>query len=56
MKVMGFVLRGVSITYTIIVGKVDARDSVMMDPDADQVNTSIWPGVSKIMLLKRMDK
>ena len=27
--------------------------SVMMAPDADQVNTSIWPGVSTMMYLSK---
>lgn len=45
-NVVGFVVRGVSTTYTTTVGKDDANESVMMEPDADHVNTSIWPGVS----------
>ena len=28
--------------------------SVMMAPDADQVNTSIWPGVSTMMYLSKV--
>lgn len=46
MNVTGFTLRMVSITYTTTVGNVDARASVIMLPEADHVNTSIWPGVS----------
>ena len=38
--------------YTTTVAKEDASASVMMAPDADQVNTSIWPGVSKIANLQ----
>lgn len=41
MKVTGFVLLAVSIMYTTTVAKEDASASVMMAPDADQVNTSI---------------
>lgn len=52
MKVTGFVLLAVSIMYTTTVAKEDASASVMMAPDADQVNTSIWPGVSKIANLQ----
>ena len=37
----------------MIVGKVDANASVMIAPDADHVNTSIWPGVSRIMQLEK---
>ena len=71
MKVTGFTLRTMSITYTTTVGKVEACShvaeellrsahktprqltsvSVMMVPEADQVNTSICPGVSKITYL-----
>lgn len=43
--------RGVSITYTNTVGNVIASDSVMILPDADHVNASIWPGVSIIQKL-----
>ena len=46
MKVTGFTLRTVSITYTTTVGNVEAKDSVTIVPEADQVNTSICPGVS----------
>lgn len=52
MKVTGFVLLAVSIMYTTTVANEDASASVMMDPDADQVNTSIWPGVSKMANLQ----
>ncbi len=41
MNVTGLALLSESATYTTHVGKRDARDSVMMAPDADQVNTSI---------------
>ena len=41
--------RGVSTTKARTVGKDDARADVMMDPDADHVNASIWPGVSTRM-------
>jgi hypothetical protein len=41
MKVVGLVDRGVSTTYTMHVGYLDASSSVMMLPDADHVNTSI---------------
>jgi hypothetical protein len=40
-NVTGFTQRAVSMTYATTVGNDDARDSVMMAPDADQVNTSI---------------
>lgn len=33
------------------VGKAEARESVMIVPEADQVKISIWPGVSRMMLL-----
>ena len=49
MKVLGDVVRGVSITYATQVGIVEAMDSVMIDPEADQVKISIWPGVSRRM-------
>ena len=54
MKVTGFVLLAVSIMYTTTVAKEDASASVMMAPDADQVNTSIWPGVSKMANLNEI--
>ena len=38
--------------YTTTVANEDASASVMMAPDADQVNTSIWPGVSKMANLQ----
>jgi hypothetical protein len=40
-KVVGFVVRGVSTTYTKHVGNVLLRLSVMICPLADHVNTSI---------------
>ncbi len=49
MKVCGDMHRGVSTTYAIMVGKVEANAWVMMDPDADHVKISIWPGVSAMM-------
>lgn len=45
-NVFGLAVRGVSTTYTMTVGNVDASDSVIMAPEADHVNASIWPGVS----------
>lgn len=51
MNVTGLTLLTVSITYTTTVGYEEARVSVMMVPEADQVNTSICPGVSKIIYL-----
>jgi hypothetical protein len=41
MNVLGDVVRGVSITYATQVGIVEAMDSVMIDPEADQVKISI---------------
>lgn len=41
MKVAGAVVRGVSITYATTVGREEAIASVMMAPEADQVNISI---------------
>ena len=41
--------RGVSTTKANTDGKDDARAEVMMDPDADHVKASIWPGVSTRM-------
>jgi len=52
MKVAGAVVRGVSIIYATTVGREDATASVMMAPDADQVNISICPGVSRITWLQ----
>ena len=51
-NVTGLVLLAVSIIYTTIVANDDASASVIMAPDADQVNTSIWPGVSNIAYLE----
>ena len=51
-NVTGLVLLAVSITYTTTVGNVDAKVSVMIEPEADQVKTSICPGVSMITYLK----
>ena len=51
-NVTGLVLLSVSIIYTTIVANDDASASVIMAPDADQVNTSIWPGVSNIAYLE----
>lgn len=48
MKVAGAVVRGVSTTYATTVGKDEATASVMIAPDADHVNISICPGVSRI--------
>lgn len=56
MNVTGLVLLAVSIIYTTIVTNEDASASVMMLPDADHVNTSIWPGVSKIAYLETKKK
>ena len=41
MNVWGAAERAVSTTYAIMVGKVDAKASVMMAPDADHVKISI---------------
>lgn len=49
MNVLGDVVLGVSITYATQVGMELAMDSVMIDPEADQVKISIWPGVSRRM-------
>ena len=46
---LGFVQRVVSITYMMVVGKENARVSVIIAPEADQVNASICPGVSITM-------
>lgn len=40
-KVAGLAERGVSTTYVTMVGKVDAKASVMIAPEADHVNISI---------------
>ena len=47
MNVVQFVVRGVSTIYNKTVGKLVANVSEIIVPDALQVNTSIWPGVSK---------
>jgi len=49
MNVAGAAERGVSTTYATTVGRVEAMASVMIAPDADQVNISIWPGVSRMI-------
>ena len=46
MNVAGELVRGVSMMYATTVGTAEARASVMMAPEADQVKISIWPGVS----------
>ncbi len=46
MKVLGFWHLVASATYTKTVGKVLAKAVVIIWPEADQVNTSIYPGVS----------
>lgn len=46
MNVAGAFVRGVSMMYATTAGKEDATASVMIEPDADQVKISIWPGVS----------
>ena len=51
MKVCGLAQRGVSTTYATIVGKVEAKASLIIAPDADHVNISICPGVSLTMYL-----
>ena len=48
MNVAGAVVLGVSITYATTVGKEEATASVIIAPDADQVNISICPGVSRM--------
>ena len=48
-KELGFVHLGVSTTYKTLVGKLQASDSVIIAPDADQEKVSICPGVSKII-------
>ena len=47
-KVFGFSHLTVSAMYKFRVGKVHAKDSVMICPLADCENASICPGVSKI--------
>ena len=56
MNVTGLVLLAVSIMYTTIVANEDPSASVIMAPDADHVNTSIWPGVSKIAYLEQNER
>jgi hypothetical protein len=41
MNVVGDVVRGVSIMYATTVGKEEAIESVMIDPEADHVKISI---------------
>jgi len=54
MNVAGAVVLGVSMMYATTVGSEDAIASVMIEPEADQVKISIWPGVSiKIWLYER---
>lgn len=48
MNVTGETLRTVSITYTTTVGRDEASASETIVPDADHVNTSIWPEVRKL--------
>ena len=52
MNVAGADVRGVSMIYATTVGKADATASVIIAPDADQVNISICPGVSSMMFLR----
>ena len=52
MKVCGCAHLGVSMMNAIMVGKPDAKASVIMAPEADQVNISIWPGVSTMTYFK----
>src|SRR3569833_1608466 len=51
MKVLVLAVRGESKMKAITVGNDEARDSRRMVPEADQTNTSIWPGVSTRMCL-----
>ena len=51
MKVAGDTVRGVSTMYRTTVGKLLAKDSVIMAPEALHVKISICPGVSKKMVL-----
>lgn len=55
-NVTGLTERTVSITYTMTDGKVVANDSVMMEPEADQVKASICPGVSMSTKLRKERK
>ncbi len=52
-KVFGFSHLTVSATYKHIVGKLTPRDSVIICPEADWENASIYPGVSIITKLKK---
>ena len=47
-KVFGFSQRTVSAMYRFTVGKVHAKDSVIICPLADYEKASICPGVSRI--------
>ena len=49
MKVFGCRQRGVSTTKSTMVGKVEAKASVTICPEADHVKISICPGVSAMM-------
>ena len=42
-----------STTYTTTVGNASERLSVMIAPEALQVNSSIWPGVSTTKSLQK---
>ncbi len=55
-KVIGFTLFDVSMTYTTIDGNADAKDSVMICPEADHVKTSIWPYVSTKTYLHSLER
>jgi len=48
MNVAGAVVLGVSMMYATTVGRDEARASVMIAPEADQVKISICPGVSRM--------
>lgn len=52
MNVWGWAHLGVSIMNAIIVGKPEAKASVIMAPEADHVKISIWPGVSTMTYFK----
>ena len=47
-NVAGAVVRGVSMMYATTVGNDEATASVIIAPEADHVNISICPGVSRI--------
>ena len=51
MNVAGALQRGVSMIYATTEGKDEATASVMIAPEADQVNISICPGVSRMKWL-----